>query len=150
MSKTRFSLIESLGYRISLVSRMIERVFESKLAELGITRGMWAILLAVEQEGYSKPSDIAEFVGIDRTAVSRLLRSLEERGLIRRASAVRDGRARSVTVTRRGIRVLKTATAGAHETATWYRAKLTEKELSDLDALLNKLLEGESRDVPAL
>ena len=135
---------------MSLVARMLERVFDGQLAELEVTRGMWAVLLAAEQEGYSKPSEIAEFVGIDRTAVSRLLRTLEHRGLVRRANSAHDGRARAVTVTAQGRAVLTRATAGAHETARWYKTKLTKKEQSDLDALLNKLLEGEARDVPAL
>lgn len=150
MSAAKFLLHESLGYRMSLVARMLERVFDRQLAELEVSRGMWAVLLAVGQEGYSKPSEIAEFVGIDRTAVSRLLRTLENRELVRRANAAHDGRAKAVTLTTRGRAVLSLATAGAHETARWYKAKLTQQEQSELDALLNKLLEGEARDVPAL
>jgi DNA-binding MarR family transcriptional regulator len=150
MRKGKFSLIESLGYRISLVARMIERVFENQLSDLGITRGMWTVLLAVEQENYCKPSEIAEFVGIDRTAVSRLLRRLEEKGLVLRSDGEDDGRARAVAVTPSGRKILDAATQAAHETARWYKGKLTEEEQADLHALLDKLSEGEPRNIRAL
>ena len=147
MSKDDFVLAESLGFRLSLVSRMIERVFEQHIADLGISRAMWTVLLAVEQEEYQKPSDIAEFVGIDRTAVSRALRQLEAKGLVRRSDVEEDGRARAVTLTTSGRRVLSAATQAAHETARWYKSKLTKREQAELHALLDKLSEGEMRDI---
>ena len=150
MSTEKFLLHESLGYQLSLVSRMIERIFEERLSQLQITRAMWAVLLAVEQESCSKPSEIADFVGIDRTAVSRLLRALEEKKFVRRAAAEGDGRARAVTLTASGRKVLGIATQAAHETARWYRSKLRKAEQEQLHSLLSKLLEGEALDVPAL
>lgn len=147
MSKAKFLLHESLGYRLSLISRMIERVFENQLSDLGITRAMWAVLLAVEQDEHCKPSDIAEFVGIDRTAVSRLLRRLEAEGMVRRSDGEEDRRARAVTVTAAGRKVLAAATEAAHQTARWYKRKLTNQEQATLHALLDKLSEGEVREI---
>jgi DNA-binding MarR family transcriptional regulator len=51
----------------------------------------WCILLAVEEEGLKNPSEIAQFVGIDRTATSRALRQLEDEGLIAREMGARTG-----------------------------------------------------------
>ena len=150
MSDKRFLLHDSLGFRLSLVSRMIERVFEERLTALAITRAMWTVLLAAEQEGCLKPSEIADFVGIDRTAVSRLLRSLEQKGLVRRSGGAQDGRAREVSVTAAGKKVLAAATQAAHETAHWYGGKLSRKEQAEIHQLLDKLLEGEALNIPAL
>ena len=57
-----------------------------KLRLIGLTRTTWCILLAVGNEGMTQPSDIAAFVGIDRTATSRALRSMESDGLLARHS----------------------------------------------------------------
>lgn len=149
-SQEKFLLHESLGFRLSLVSRMVERIFEERLSQLHITRSMWAVLLAVEQESCTKPSEIADFVGIDRTAVSRLLRALEEKKLVSRSPGLDDRRARAVTVTASGKKVLRIATNAAHDTARWYKGKLKKAEQEQLHALLGKLLEGEALDVPAL
>jgi DNA-binding MarR family transcriptional regulator len=126
---------------------MIERVFEEHIADLGISRAMWTVLLAVEQEQYQKPSEIAAFVGIDRTAVSRSLRQLEAKGLVRRSGMEGDGRARAVSLTAAGRKVLSTAIQAANETARWYRSKLTKREQADLHAILDKLSEGEVQDI---
>jgi hypothetical protein len=78
--RAKFGLHESLGFQITRTARTIERRVESGLRDYGLTRVGWCILLAVEEEGLKNPSEIAQFVGIDRTATSRALRQLEDDG----------------------------------------------------------------------
>ncbi|MEM1302763.1 MAG: MarR family transcriptional regulator, partial [Pseudomonadota bacterium] len=80
----RYRLHDSLGYNLSLAARLQERRLDDGLRSLALTRTNWCILLAVGVEGLSGPSDIAAFVGIDRTATSRALRQMEQAGLIER------------------------------------------------------------------
>ena len=77
-----YRLHTSLGYHLSLASRLQERRLDEQLKTLGLTRTTWCILLAVGNEGLCQPSDIADFVGIDRTATSRALRHMEDDGLL--------------------------------------------------------------------
>ena len=106
----KYRLNDSLGYRLSRVARIQER----SLRMLGLTRTTWCVLLAVGNEGLSQPSDIAEFIGIDRTATSRALRQMEAGGLIVRAAGDRDGRTRRVRLT--AIVVFSTLLAFATQT----------------------------------
>ena len=77
-----YRLHNSLGYRLSRVARIQERRLDLGLRRIGLTRTTWCVLLAVGNEGLSQPSDIAEFIGIDRTATSRALRQMEADDLI--------------------------------------------------------------------
>ena len=94
-----YRLHTSLGYNLSLAARLQERRLDAALKTLGLTRITWCVLLAVGNEGLSKPSAIASFVGIDRTATSRALRGMEADGLIERNGGDGDRRTRRVKLT---------------------------------------------------
>ena len=80
-----YALHDSIGYRMTLLSRINERRFDGLLAATGLTRVTWCVLLAVVQQYLQNPSEIADWVGIDRTATSRALRRLEADKMIARA-----------------------------------------------------------------
>ena len=139
---TTYRLHESLGYYMSLTSRMQERRLDDWLRPLGLTRITWCILLAVENEGLSRPSEIADFVGIDRTATSRALRQMEEAGLITRASARDDRRMTDVRLSDLGRDLMAQATPLAEENNRIAAARLSSEERDELVRLLAKSIEG--------
>ena len=97
-----YRLHDSLGYKLSLAARLQERRLDEALKTLGLTRTTWCILLAVGVEGHAQPSDIAAFIGIDRTATSRALRHMEAKGLLTRRSGTDDRRTTRVVLTEAG------------------------------------------------
>jgi DNA-binding MarR family transcriptional regulator len=139
---TTYRLHDSLGYYMSLTSRMQERRLDDWLRPLGLTRITWCILLAVENEGLSRPSEIADFVGIDRTATSRALRQMEEAGLISRASARDDRRMTDVRLSDLGRDLMAQATPLAEENNRIAAARLSSEERDELVRLLAKSIEG--------
>jgi len=146
----RYDLHKSRGYQLTLLARISERRFEKRLSSLGLSRVKWCVLLAVGQEGLSSPSEIAEFVGIDRTATSRALRALENQTLITRQGGEKDRRTRAVSITGKGAETLSRAIAIARENATYFAKKLSWYEHDTLDGIIRKLMAGETRDVPEL
>lgn len=150
MTADRFHLHLSLGYQVTMLARVIERRFEQRIAEFGLTRVTWCVLLAAGEEGLSTPSEIADFIGIDRTATSRALRLMEARGLITRNSGEGDGRSIRVGLTAPGQAALQAVLPIAQENAAHFEAKLTGQELAQLRAAAAKLLEDESRIVAKL
>ncbi|KIC09587.1 transcriptional regulator, MarR family protein [Leisingera sp. ANG-M1] len=150
MTESRFRLHHSLGYQITMLARVIERRFEQRIAEYGLTRPMWCVLLAAGLEGLHTPSEIAAFIGIDRTATSRTLRQMEERGFILRSGGERDGRSIRVELTAKGRADLEAVLPIAQENAAHFEAKLTGAELKQLRQSADKLLQDEPRTVPKL
>ncbi len=145
-----YRLHQSLGYQLSLTARVMERGFEESLREIGLSRISWCVLLAVGVEGLSKPSEIADFIGIDRTATSRALRSMEAEGMIARCCGKRDRRTKRVSLTARGCELLETAEPMARRNAARFAQKLTPEERALLTGLLKRLREGEDTPLPGL
>ncbi len=132
---------------MSLTARIQERRLEDGLRELGLTRILWCVLLAVGNEKLRHPSAIAAFVGIDRTAASRALRQMEETGLIARKVGTGDRRTTSVTLTAKGRKLLARGTPLARANNALMEARLTECELAELRRLLAKVRHGDSTDL---
>jgi DNA-binding MarR family transcriptional regulator len=147
---TPYRLHESLGYNLTLAARRQERRLDEKLRLIGLTRTTWCILLAVGNEGMTQPSDIAAFVGIDRTATSRALRSMESDGLLARHSGTEDRRTRQIELTEKGNRVLLKGTPFARENGRLLRALLTPDEHAELTRLLNVLIEGTPAELQSI
>ena len=93
---TKYDLQRSLGYRMTYVARLNERRFEGMIAEQGLSRLAWCVLCALEYEDLSRPSDIADFIGVDRAAISRVIGQMEAKDLITRRLAAGDARARAI------------------------------------------------------
>lgn len=138
MSDT-YDLHASLGYQMSVTARLLERGFETRLKEIGLTRITWCILLAAGPQRLSQPSDIADFVGIDRTATSRALRQMETAGLIARIGGDKDKRTTFVGLTPDAEHKLEQASQHAQQNAGYFEDKLTKDESNMLRALLVKL-----------
>lgn len=141
----RYALHDSLGYQATLAARVFERRLEDGLREAGLTRIGWCILLAVEEEGLTAPSDIAAFIGIGRTVASRALRQMEAEGLITRHNGTRDRRTTEVRATAEGMRRLTAALPAGLENNAHFNAKLTAAEREALLRLLSKLRAGEDQ-----
>ncbi len=149
-NQKRYSLQKGLGYRLSLLASITSRKIETYLADLGLTRLMWCVLLAIEEEGLTQPSEIADFIGINRTAASRTLRQMHERKLINRLPGRDDGRNIVVTATEKGKKALDKAIPKALVVAQDIRSKLTEEEVAVFEGLVDKMLAGEIRDLSKL
>ena len=151
MTKTaRYRLQDSLGYHLSIAARLQERRLDEHLRTIGLTRTSWCILLAVGNEGLSQPSDIAGFVGVDRTATSRALRQMEAQGLLARKCGTGDRRTRRVELTDTGRDRIARGTPFARDNAARLSAALTPAEEAELKRLLGKLRAAEDNDSVAL
>lgn len=143
-SRTPYRLHDALGYQLSITARIQERRFEERLKQHGLTRITWCILLAVHVEELTQPSDIARFIGIDRTATSRALRHMESSGTIARRTGKDDKRTTHVATTDKGAALVAAVSPLARENAAYFRNKLSDAENAELIRLLAKLREGES------
>lgn len=145
-----YRLHKSLGYNLSLAARLQERRLDEALKTLGLTRITWCVLLGVGNENLRQPSEIASFVGIDRTATSRALRRMEADGLIVREGGNGDRRTKRVVLTTLGQSRIEEGTPFAISNNAAMRAKLTSRDHQTLLQLLGKLTEGEDTELSTL
>ncbi|NNF24630.1 MAG: MarR family transcriptional regulator [Rhodobacteraceae bacterium] len=137
-----YRLHASLGYHLSRAARVQERRLDEGLKPLGLTRTSWCVLLAVGNEGLSRPSLIARFIGIDRTATSRTLRGMEDSGLIARKAGDGDGRTTAVQLTALGRQRLSEGTPLAQANNAVMAERLSASEHADLMHYLARLTDG--------
>lgn len=142
-----YRLHASIMYQLTLTSRLQERRLEEGLRSLGLSRLAWCILLAVHVEERTQPSEIAQFIGTDRTATSRALRHMEAKGWVARRTGEGDRRTTRVALTRAGADLLVRAVPIAEENARYFLSKLPAEGPERLQHLLAQLREGEARSI---
>ncbi|WP_421704000.1 MarR family winged helix-turn-helix transcriptional regulator [Aliiroseovarius sp.] len=149
-TRAPYRLHDAIGYQLTVTARLQERRFEAALKTLDLTRITWCVLLATGDEGLCQPSDIADFIGIDRTATSRALKQMEAAGLITRDNGTGDKRTTRVGLTDLGREKLDQATPMAVANRTRSEDSLTPDELTELRRLLAKLRQGDDTPLKRL
>lgn len=133
-----------LGWRVSRLARIMQTRLEAVLAEEGLTRLMWVVLRALAEDGVRTPSQMAGHIGITRPATSRLLSTMQARGLIRRVGRNgSDGRQVALDLTPRGHDILTRYRPAADAVTAHFLAKLTPDQTRGLMDALALLAEGE-------
>src|SRR4051794_3640251 len=87
------------------ITRMARRLRQESGTDLGPSQ--IAALATVERHGPVSPSELAELERIKRPTATRIVRHLEEGGLIQRISHPADGRSSILSVTAEGRSLLK-------------------------------------------
>ena len=147
--KTR-SIHQSLGYWTSLTARTMEAEFNKRLARFEITRVAWAVLGAIHSDGKSTPSQLAEFLSIDRAAITRLLDKLEKQKLIVRHRTDDDRRSVSLLLTPKGEALSVELARESQAVNAQFSDGLTPEEVGQYIATVKKILANGKRAVTAL
>ncbi len=135
-----FNLHSSLGFCITKTARLFDRCIEDSLRSTGLTRVNWCILIAIQERGQINPSDIAQQVGIDRTATSRALRQLEEMDAVARRISQADRRVTVVTLTKTGQKLMATHSPACRDMIEMIESRLSDDERHQVRLLLRKLV----------
>lgn len=121
--------------RLRRAARALTQRYDDLMAPSGLRVTQFSLLRALAREGTTRMSDLAQTLLLDRTALSRTLDPLAERGLVAIVPGS-DGRTREVSLTRSGGRALRTASVH------WQRAQReVAAQLGDakLEALIDSL-----------
>lgn len=145
-----YELHKRLGYRISRLSRIMQSRLERMIADLGLTRLMWCVLTGVGEEGVSTPSELSDYIGITRPAISRLLRDMEARGMVVRSGSDADGRGRTISVTPLGRDLLEAARPSIEAVNNHFTSKITPDELGRIMSVVDRLAAGEDEQLTRL
>ncbi|MGI9643231.1 MAG: MarR family winged helix-turn-helix transcriptional regulator [Acidimicrobiia bacterium] len=109
------------------------------------------LMLAQTDEGAMRPSELADLIGLSRSATTRLVDRIEAQGLVERRACGADRRGTFVALTSVGVDVFKQAgrvhLRGIDEHVG---SHLTEAELAQLGGLLEKLAGSVGGDALAI
>ena len=105
--------------------------------------GSWAgfrMLFYVWVNGSAEPRQLAQFLGLTRSAISAVLNTLERDGLVVRRRSCSDGRVVIIELTPAGEEFVIAGFRGHHQVETAWMNALTPQERVQLAALLRKAL----------
>ena len=139
----KYTLHNRLGFKITLLARIMETRLEKQLSEHGVTRLMWCVLRGVGMENVNTPSKLADYVCIARPAVSRLLKTMEERRLLRRSGTSGDKRYTEVELTELGHEKMKACHVLVRHMNEHFAGKLDAGTYEVLMSAIDRLTEDE-------
>jgi DNA-binding MarR family transcriptional regulator len=95
----------SLGYWVFRLNRAMYAEFTQRLSELGISSPQWTVLSQCGSRAMT-PVELADYMQIDRAAVTRLITQLQKKRLLCRKPNPNDGRSSFLSLTNRGRELL--------------------------------------------
>ncbi|ABZ93978.1 Transcriptional regulator, marR family [Leptospira biflexa serovar Patoc strain 'Patoc 1 (Ames)'] len=129
-----------LGYHLRVVSNAVSHSFAKKLTNWDVTVAEWVILREMySYKENSSPSIVAEFTGLSRGAVSKLIERLLQKGLVSREEAAIDRRYQEIKLTKEGRKLVPKLSEIADENDISYFSVLSQKEREELRKILSKL-----------
>jgi len=150
MKEEPYSLRSSTGYWVTRLARAIEADFEARLEENNVTRASFAVLSAIRHHDVTTPAALADFIGIDRAAITRHLDRIEEQGLIIRDRSSSDRRSVNLKLTAEGERLVPELAAKSRAANAKFTGGLTDSENDTVQALIQRMLETSDVVAPDL
>jgi DNA-binding MarR family transcriptional regulator len=106
-----------LGYFLRRAQISVFQDFIRTLAGIDISPAQYSVLVVIGANRGPSQAEVADFLGIERARLVRMLDHLEKRGLTQRLASASDRRSHALHLTPEGQRTLRRAKAlaGAHE-----------------------------------
>ncbi len=126
---------ETIDYHIKTGWHAISRMYNTYAAQYDMTMAIGYVLLNVDKNG-TPATKIAPALGLEPRSLTRMLKSLEEKGWIRRVADETDKRVVNVFLTEEGKRKRARARQGVIEFNTLVLEKLSsEQQAAFFDAM---------------
>ncbi len=117
-------------------------IFLEECAAFKLTPLQFAILQTLQGNGPLDQVSLGGITAMDRTSIAMMVGKLEQRGLLRRDRSQQDQRAKIVSITSAGEKLVRAALPAVSEAQARILAPLDAKEGKQLLVLLAKLAEG--------
>ena len=145
-----FHLHNSFTFWIGRLASVMKDTFNQKLASWDVTYPQWMILNVLHHELADTPAQIAENIGVDRSAVTRLLDRLEAKHLAERVHDGLDRRSVKILMTRQGAALMDELNAAAREHQQVFLSQMHPTELRAFKTNVQKLLRAGDIDTASL
>ena len=138
---------ETVDYNIKVAWHAISRMYNTQAAQNDITTSIGFVLLNIDQELGTPATKIAPLLGLETRSLTRILRSMEEKGLIYKQADSVDKRSVRIFLTALGLEKKEVS----RQTVRHFNLKIREKiSQSQLDtffkvaAQITGMIEGKT------
>ena len=130
------------GFLLRRAHQISAAVFEDECRNVGLTPAQFGVLTVLHSAPGLDQSSPARALGFDKVTVLRVLRGLEERGLVLRSPALKSRRNLAVVLSPEGEKLLKQAQKPVALAYERLMSPLSAEQELQLVALLLQLTEG--------
>ncbi|MCI1190051.1 MarR family transcriptional regulator [Hymenobacter sp. DH14] len=114
---------ETVDYNIKVAWHAISRMYNTQAAQNDITTSIGFVLLNIDQERGTPATKIAPLLGLETRSLTRILRSMEEKGLIYKQADSVDKRSVRIFLTPLGLEKKEVS----RQTVRHFNLKIREK-----------------------
>lgn len=136
------SISQDLGFLLAKLHAVGSVLNNRALAEFDLKERSYSVLILANSGLEPTQRELADFLSLDPSQIVALVDELEKRGLVARAPGKLDRRAKTVTATAKGGKVLQRASDAARRAEEEVLEGLPAEESAQLKALLRKALWG--------
>ena len=129
------------GFLLRRAHQISAAVFDAACAELGLTQAQYGALVVLATEPQIDQTRLARALGFDKVTVLRVLRGLEERGLVLRRPSATSRKHLAIVLTPAGRGLLKRAQTPVHEAYEQLMAPLSPQQRDQFIDMLQTLTE---------
>jgi len=121
---------ETVDYNVKVCWHAISRMYNTEAAQHDITTSIGFVLLNIDPQEGSPATKIAPLLGLEARSLTRLLKSLEEKGLIYKKGDAQDKRSVRICLTENGLAKREISRQTVRHFNQKIRAKIPEKDLA--------------------
>jgi len=133
--------------RSTLFSMM--RMYNMLAAQHGITQGVGYVLLIIDKEG-TPATKVAPLMGMSSSSLSRLLKNMEDNGIIYKKTSYNDKRVVKVFLTEKGVSLRRQVKKVVVEFNKQLEKKLSPEELNAFAKVTDVIKEQVKEDMASI
>lgn len=127
------------GFLLRRAHQISAAIFENACAHVGLTQAQYGALVVLASQPDIDQSSLGRALGFDKVTILRVLRGLEERGLVLRAPSATSRKHLALRLTPEGKRLLKKAERPASDAYEQLMSPFDALQREQLIALLQLL-----------
>ena len=138
---------ETVDYNIKVAWHAISRMYNTQAAQNDITTSIGFVLLNIDQEKGTPATKIAPLLGLETRSLTRILRSMEEKGLIYKQADAVDKRSVRIFLTPVGLEKKEISRQTVRHFNLKMREKLSQSQLDvffKVAAQITTMIEGKT------
>lgn len=131
----------SLPMSLLRARESVMRHFRASLRRFGITEQQWRVLRALSSQENLEVTELAEATFLLGPSLSRILKDLEERGLVLRRTSSSDHRRGIISISPQGLELIERAGVESEAIYLAITGRYGSERLAELQSLLRQLEE---------
>lgn len=133
-------LKQHVGYWINKLRQRVHFQFEERIAAYGVSIAAWCVLVSLFDGSASSINELAKYIEVDKSSISRLVEKLVQRGLVTHKQGD-DKRSGVVALTEEGKKLVPLLIREAEENEKQFFSMLSEGQLKQFRTILDIILQ---------